>query len=53
MMQEADLSILVFVAKICSWTVATASFNPSNMKQVLYICEDIDESSGNVFLNIF
>lgn len=44
---------LLFVAKICSWTIATASYNPRNMKQVLYFCEDTDDSSGHVFLNIF
>lgn len=52
-MQEAELNIFTFVAEICSWTIATSSFNPSNMKQVLYFWEDTDENSGNVFFNIF
>lgn len=30
-----------------------AGFNPSNMKQVVCLCEDIDKSLGNVVLNIF
>lgn len=52
-MHKAWLDIFTLVAKICIWRIAMAGFNPSNMKQVVCLCEDIDKSLGNVVLNIF